>query len=75
MRSCVTRHSVTGMARYEIPIVFNVEAEPPEPLGIYLRHEEDAVLYSPSGEAHPGETYGVAPDDCVKVVTCVVTVP
>jgi hypothetical protein len=63
------------MTRYEIPIVFDVEADPPEPLGVYLRNDEDAVLYTPYGAAAPGETYGVAPDDCVRVATCVVIVP
>jgi hypothetical protein len=62
------------MPRYEIPVVFDVEQEPPEPLGIFLRSDEDAVLYSPGGVARAGETYGVAPADCVKIVTCVVTV-
>jgi hypothetical protein len=58
------------MPRYEIPVVFNVEADPPEPLGVYLRHDEDAVLYLRRGAAR----VVCAPDDCVKVVTCVVTV-
>jgi len=58
------------MPRYEIPVVFDVEADPPEPLGVYLRHDEDAVLYTRRGAAQVGS----APDDCVKVVTCVVVV-
>jgi hypothetical protein len=34
------------MARFEVPVVFNVEEEPPVPLGIYRGTEEDSVLYT-----------------------------
>ena len=59
------------MARYEIPVVFDVELVPPEPLGVFVRHEEDAVVYLGPDSTDPS----FAPQDCVKVVTCVVTVP
>ena len=59
------------MARYEIPVVFCVELLPPEPLGVLYRYDEDAVVY-----VGPDSTeLRTAPADCVKVVTCEVTVP
>jgi hypothetical protein len=57
------------MSRYEIPVVFNTEVEPPEPLGIYVRTDEDVVFY------RSGARVTYAPQDCVKVATCVVKVP
>jgi len=46
-----------------IPVVFNLEADPIDPIGTYTGMEEDMVLYR--------DPYGfrkMAPADCVKVV-------
>lgn len=56
------------MARYEIPVVWDVESDPPEPLGIYDGTEEDVVFYLSRGERSQ------APEDCVVVATAVVKV-
>lgn len=56
------------MAKYEIPVVFDVESDPPEPLGIYDRADEDAIVY------RAGSEFKTAPSDCVQVSTCVVIV-
>lgn len=43
-------------------VVFDTEADRPMPLGLFLRHDEDAVVYErPNGEV----TW--APSDCVTV--------
>lgn len=56
------------MSRRIIAVV-NLEAEPPELLGTFLRHEEDAVIYADTGADRAEH---VAPADCVRVVELVV---
>jgi hypothetical protein len=46
-----------------LPVVFDLESEPPGPLGTYIRTDEDTVVYR-----RPAGDNGYAPYDCVKVV-------
>lgn len=47
-----------------VRVVFNTEADPPEPIGVYAGTIEDSVCYF----APEGRRVRYAPADCVRVV-------
>jgi len=58
----------SGVDAYSVPVVFDMESwDVPFPIGLYLRTDEDVVIYR-----HGSDTKA-APADCVTVVR--VTVP
>jgi hypothetical protein len=48
----------------ELVIVVDLESDPPQALGNYLRTDEDTVIYR-----RPAGDNGYAPCDCVQLVT------
>lgn len=46
-----------------VAVVFDIESQPPVPIGTYIRSDEDAVIY-----ATPAGTFSQAPAECVTVV-------
>ena len=46
-----------------VSVVFDIESDPPRPIGAFIRQDEDVVVYLTSGNR-----FANAPADCVTVV-------
>lgn len=46
-----------------VNVVFDIESDPPMPVGVYVRTDEDTVIYT-----RPAGDHGYAPADCVTVI-------
>lgn len=51
-----------GSLAQAVAVVFDIESSPPMPLGLYVRTNEDEVIYT-----RPTGVRGYAPADCVTV--------
>jgi hypothetical protein len=47
-----------------VRVVFDIESNPPMPLGLYERTDEDVVIY-----LNPTGRFAQAPADCVTVIS------
>jgi hypothetical protein len=67
-RESVNRYA--GTRTWRIPVLIDIESEPPAVLGTFIRHTEDVALY----ETRDGDIRE-APEDCVTVRYVEVRVP